>query len=174
MPVCPNCHTEYRAGFTTCSDCGAKLVPDAPDESQIRPPEKKKRLLDADTKNRDSWDKLLDNINDNVELAYIKSALSGLGIPYRALAQDVSQYLYIMHGRSFMGVDIYVPEDSFASACDALASYRAEPLPDEQATLVCEAESADAGIRFDLWFLRAYLFYYFISFLIAVNFIIGF
>ncbi len=26
MPFCPNCRTEFRPGFTTCSDCGSSLV----------------------------------------------------------------------------------------------------------------------------------------------------
>jgi hypothetical protein len=35
---CPVCKSEYREGFTTCSDCGATLVPDFPDAStDIKP-----------------------------------------------------------------------------------------------------------------------------------------
>jgi hypothetical protein len=30
---CPNCKSEYRAGFTECSDCGAELVPKLEGES---------------------------------------------------------------------------------------------------------------------------------------------
>ena len=30
MPWCPDCGTEYRAGFTRCSDCGAALVETPP------------------------------------------------------------------------------------------------------------------------------------------------
>lgn len=26
--ICPNCHAEYRAGFTTCADCDVALVED--------------------------------------------------------------------------------------------------------------------------------------------------
>ncbi len=26
MPVCPQCRSEYRAGFETCADCGLPLV----------------------------------------------------------------------------------------------------------------------------------------------------
>ncbi len=26
--ICPNCHAEYRAGFTTCADCEVALVED--------------------------------------------------------------------------------------------------------------------------------------------------
>jgi len=33
MPYCPNCRTEYRAGFSTCSDCGSPLVDDIPEIS---------------------------------------------------------------------------------------------------------------------------------------------
>jgi hypothetical protein len=32
MPYCPNCKTEYRLGFTTCSDCGSQLVVSLPPE----------------------------------------------------------------------------------------------------------------------------------------------
>jgi hypothetical protein len=28
MPFCPDCRTEFRPGFTSCSDCGATLVPE--------------------------------------------------------------------------------------------------------------------------------------------------
>lgn len=34
MPWCPNCKTEYRAGFTVCADCGAQLVDNLADEPQ--------------------------------------------------------------------------------------------------------------------------------------------
>jgi uncharacterized OB-fold protein len=30
MPFCPACRSEYRAGFTQCSDCGAELVDELP------------------------------------------------------------------------------------------------------------------------------------------------
>ena len=26
--ICPNCHAEFRPGFTVCSDCGIALVDD--------------------------------------------------------------------------------------------------------------------------------------------------
>ncbi len=29
---CPECRTEYREGFTVCSDCGRVLVPELPSE----------------------------------------------------------------------------------------------------------------------------------------------
>jgi len=31
MPFCPNCRTEYRPGFTQCTDCGDPLVSELPE-----------------------------------------------------------------------------------------------------------------------------------------------
>lgn len=30
MPFCPSCESEYRAGFTRCTDCGTELVDELP------------------------------------------------------------------------------------------------------------------------------------------------
>ena len=32
MPWCPKCKSEYREGFTICSDCGSRLVDEEPEE----------------------------------------------------------------------------------------------------------------------------------------------
>lgn len=40
MPFCPQCHDEYRPGFTRCVDCGVPLVeflPEVPEPTE--PPE---------------------------------------------------------------------------------------------------------------------------------------
>ena len=34
---CPQCHAEYRAGVTRCSDCGVDLVADEPASGPRRP-----------------------------------------------------------------------------------------------------------------------------------------
>lgn len=34
MPWCPRCTTEYRDGFTICTDCGAKLVDKLPETQE--------------------------------------------------------------------------------------------------------------------------------------------
>lgn len=166
MPVCPNCHAEYRDGYTVCGDCGTELVPDAPAASLDNPENKKNRKQSSATTERYSGDRFLANVNDAVELAYITSALAQQNIPCRVLAEDISQYLYILHGRSFMGVNVYVPESGFAMACDVLASYRGEPLPEEQSALATEGRPSP-GIRFDLWALRAYLILNIVSFVFS-------
>jgi hypothetical protein len=35
--ICPNCRSEYRPGFTLCSDCGVELVDELPEEAQVAP-----------------------------------------------------------------------------------------------------------------------------------------
>lgn len=164
MPVCPNCHTEYRDDYTICSDCGAALVPDAPSGGKPRTKEEK-RLHEkpADTIG-DTADMLLANVMDPVELAYIISALADQGIPCRVLAGDVSQYLYILHGRSFMGTCVYVPEHALEPAYEVLVSYKTKPLPDDMPALAT-GDLPIRSFRFDLWTLRAYLILNFILFL---------
>jgi hypothetical protein len=158
MPYCPNCHTAYRDGFTTCSDCGATLVPDDPTESSHRPERVKSRLQPPVIRKQYPGDRFLANISDAVELAYIRSSLGEQGIPCRVIAEDVSDYLYIISGLSYMGVNVYVPEDSFPSAFETWASYKAESLPDEKLSHVSKAVQS-RQYRFGVWILRAYLFY---------------
>lgn len=39
MSYCPNCRTEYRTGFQTCSDCGSPLADSLPGVPVEVPPE---------------------------------------------------------------------------------------------------------------------------------------
>lgn len=166
MPVCPHCHAEYRDGYAVCGDCGTELIPDAPASSPDSSENKKSRQQPSVAAERYSGDRFLANVNDAVELAYIKSALAQLDIPFRVLAGDISQHLYILHGRSFMGINIYVVDDSFEIASEVLASYKAELLPDEASSHHNEAVPAH-GYRFDLLVLRAYLIIDLIIFLLT-------
>jgi hypothetical protein len=38
MPYCPKCHSEFREGFTVCSDCGVSLVASLSEELLATPP----------------------------------------------------------------------------------------------------------------------------------------
>ncbi len=60
MPWCPNCKTEYQEGIEVCSDCGATLVDELPDE--------KEKAVVAFISEESLADKLVDYLNySNIE-----------------------------------------------------------------------------------------------------------
>lgn len=128
MPWCPKCKTEYRDGFTHCNDCGAELV----DETENRPEEEKdrhariKKEQKIQTKIEYIEEALLVNVNNEVETAYITSMLEQEGIAYRMVDEDVGQYLSIVHGRSFLGKNIYVSAEDIDKANKIMDSYKTD------------------------------------------------
>lgn len=100
---CPKCLTEYREGFTECSDCQVPLLPGPP------PPEPPS-----------AFDPDLDLVvvletNDAIQLAMAKGMLEDAGIPFYVLGQittliqDVDPFL-----RKW--VRLQVPRDREAEA----------------------------------------------------------
>jgi hypothetical protein len=63
---CPQCKTEYREGFTTCSDCGVDLV-------AALPPEPEPEFID--------YEEILSTYNP-ADIAIIKSLLDGEQVAY--------------------------------------------------------------------------------------------
>ena len=70
--ICPECKEEYRNGFTTCADCGAKLVSTLPFETTPDPAQE----IDHNT-----LVPVLETHNQ-ADIAIIKSALEAAGIMY--------------------------------------------------------------------------------------------
>ncbi len=172
MPLCPKCHVEYRDDYSICSDCGTALVPDARTARPESSKNKKSRNQPTAAAERCPGERFLANVNDAVELAYIKSALAQQDIPCRVLAEDISQYLTIIHGRSFMGVNVYIPQSMFEQACELLASYHGGSLPEDTQALVSGPVPLER-FRFDLWTLRAYLFLNFVALVFSGAFLTG-
>ncbi len=79
---CPNCKTEYRPGFTRCSDCGSELVDRLPEEP------------------RHAHDRRTDNVklvpvlqtNDQSDVLSIKVALDSEGIEYILQGETLSGF----------------------------------------------------------------------------------
>ncbi|HWF37190.1 MAG TPA: hypothetical protein VG322_01640 [Candidatus Acidoferrales bacterium] len=72
---CPNCKTEYRAGFSVCSDCGAQLV---------------EHLDEAPTENpRSAGPELLWTGADAAIYGVIVNALDDAGIPHHESKREV-------------------------------------------------------------------------------------
>ena len=121
MPFCPECRTEYRAGFDRCSDCGAALVEVLPAERHAAAP----------------YQLLLSTADPDL-LPVVTSALDGAGIPWIADGAEAAALLPLGVGRgSSHGVaaEIHVPADRLEEA-RALLEGEAEPageLPPELA-----------------------------------------
>jgi hypothetical protein len=109
-----------------CSECGVALVENEIDEKVLLTSRKKKKIIYRDH----VCDVLLANIQDKPQLAYIKSMLEEMEIPYRVLAGDVSSYLYIIHGFSFLGTCIYVRNSDLETAREVVDSYNAVTTQD--------------------------------------------
>ena len=131
MLICPKCKTEYRDGFTMCADCGAPLEePALENNPQTDLKEKKSEAIahygdDAD-------ERFLANFNEVVELSYVTSMLDDARIPYRIIAKDVSDYLQIMHGSSYLGSCLYVNANDYDVALEILESLKAPVEPEDE------------------------------------------
>lgn len=117
MPWCPDCKSEYRDGFTTCSDCGSVLV----EQLKLSNKEKKRAMLGKPLKkehrNAENYDEVfLINIEDAVELSYIETMFEDEKIRYRLADESSGGYLQILHGKSFFGKSIFVDKESYDKA----------------------------------------------------------
>lgn len=134
MQRCPKCQTEYRDGFSICTDCGVQLVEFT---------EKTRKIEKEDVD-----EVLLANIYDTVEFSYIVSLLQEAKIPYRIIEEDTGNYLQIMHGRSYMGKNIYISKNDYDQAQEILDSYKHEPISEDNS--LDETEPNDTNPLFRL------------------------
>lgn len=108
MPYCPECHDEYRPGFTHCVDCEVPLVDELPeppetDETTTEPP-----VVVYETHDHTEADVL----RSKLEFHDIPAALSGELAP-RSLWSPVSTNL-------FGPIRISVPADQADQAREIL------------------------------------------------------
>lgn len=73
---CPDCKTEYRAGFSVCSDCGAPLVEKLPDAKPTNAP-------------KSAGPELLWTGTDSAVYGVILNALDDAGIPHHESQREV-------------------------------------------------------------------------------------
>lgn len=108
MPWCPNCRTEYREDFNTCSDCGSQLV------MEIEPIEPlKEEQIEYDQ------EALLVSVSD-AEADVIESLLQSYGIPVMRKYKEAGAFLNIYMGTSMYGIDLYVPSKELERAKEIL------------------------------------------------------
>ena len=111
MPWCPSCKTEYIEGITKCADCDSKLV-------QVLEPEiLKDSLKEWDNQNREVF---LVSTSGTMEYNIIKSLLESEGIHTLRKMAGTGQYINVIFGSTFTGIDIYVLSNEFDKAKEIL------------------------------------------------------
>lgn len=100
MSWCPKCKTEYENHVKTCAECHVELV----DYLEQEEPE----VYEEITK--------LCNVASLQEATMLKSLLGAYGIPVLNKSKGSGDYLQIVAGVNYQGVDIYVPVSSLDEA----------------------------------------------------------
>ena len=108
MPWCPICKTEYREGFSRCSDCEVDLVEEIK-EDVIR------LKQDEDNSQQIDWE-YLDIFIDEQEASMIESFLNSDNILTWKKYPGFSDITKIVGGTTRLGVAIYVPKNRLADA----------------------------------------------------------
>ncbi len=96
---CPKCRSEYREGFTTCSDCNVPLVAELPEETEPDFVDYKEVLA----------------TNSPSDRAIISSILDAEGITYFFQGEFVAAYVY-----NAIPVRLMVREDQVERAIEIL------------------------------------------------------
>ena len=96
---CPDCKTEYRPGYSTCSDCGAKLVERPPDEVPTNAP-------------AHAGPELLWTGSDSAVRGVIVNALDDAGIPHHESKREVGP----IPGLAPTVYAIFIPSDQHTAA----------------------------------------------------------
>jgi len=161
---CPNCKTEYRDGFTHCSDCGAELAEALP-VSHAPEVEEDARLVRL-------WMGA-----DPVFYSSLTAALKGSGIPYFDNPPVVHDNWLASRARSGMveavaNFDIQVPDSHLDAAREILRSVPA-PVVLEDGTPLPETEPEEEELEptmppttlaeFLAWFVPMLSYYLFLT-----------
>ena len=116
MPWCPKCRTEYRDGYTVCTDCGEKLVAELPQlEEKARP-----QPSQADTP------VYLTTVSDEQEMEHITQLLHASKIPFFTQDMETGEYMRIFMGFSLYGQKVYVRAKDAPLCMQLLASMQGE------------------------------------------------
>ena len=107
MPFCLKCRFEYREGFTHCPDCECELVASLP--VQVKEEE--------DSGQEFVW---LANVEDGPLGEGAIAMLRAYEIPYRTCYSDQGLVAELYMGKSFAGIDVYVPEQRLKEARELL------------------------------------------------------
>ena len=132
MPWCPHCKTEYRAGFTVCTDCGAQLVdnlPETPEPGDTNHPTESVLLMHCPT-----------TFDADATLALLRS----FGIPCFSHPDMDAQKTYT--GVSMTGENIFVERSQAEQAREIVRGFRkgrGQINADDAEALLAQAETQE-------------------------------
>ncbi len=88
--ICPECKSEYRQGFLTCSDCGVELVPTLPSDPAVSPGNPENH--ENHERGEHAYAEFIDLFStmDQSYVSFIRSVLEGEGIDHYVLGEHVS------------------------------------------------------------------------------------
>ncbi len=167
MPWCPNCKTEYRDGFFKCSDCGAELVDELPQEPQ-------KQDENFNYFSACSQPVFFLSSNNEVKIRQITDLLRQNEIAYFTKNQPYGSHLKLYFGQPSSTADIYVDEKDINTATEIVAAYLTTK---EEISKPASSWSNTSYRSFDVRktitkiLIRIWLFFIIFSFIISVIYI---
>lgn len=114
MPWCPNCGSEYREGFSVCSDCLTLLVEECPRESQPAPEPATDETISL---------AFLTDTDDSFEADMLIAMLESEGITTMKKLKAAGGYLKVYMGMTVFGSKIYVSAEDFQRATELIEAY---------------------------------------------------
>lgn len=114
MPVCPNCGSEFRAGFTECNTCRIPLV-----ESLDEPEEDEPQVIEETS---EETLHLLGTLEDDAQAMLIRRLLDEAGIPSVVQGGHGAQIGHCLPFR------VFVDEDYLDAARETINAYHAPGL----------------------------------------------
>jgi hypothetical protein len=144
---CPACRSEYRDGFTTCSDCGSPLVAKLSDGAHASPPDPEPPTNLPELTNDDVLAEL--ETVPAVQADVVTARLRGEGIPAVAVGIDTSGYGVAL--RFTEGTRVMVRQADLERARAVLRELgeqdRNAPLTDDELAALAESATYDDDPR---------------------------
>lgn len=108
---CPECRSEYRAGFTRCIDCGGELVDRLPERGELQAGEDR------------AGPAIVFVTSHASEAALVRSLLEASGVDVYGFNENVSR---IFHFTEMAGIQLAVAASQAELAQEIVAEYRAK------------------------------------------------
>lgn len=140
---CPVCKSEFGEGLESCPNCKCSLV---------------EKLLEGERQNsHDERVSFLTNVRDDYEAAIVESILNSNNIKVLRKYCEAGDYLNIYMGNSFLGIDLYVPENDYETAKELIEAgeeakeIENEELAEEETTPEQDEVSANKSRSLKAW-----------------------